>query len=451
MIAPRRALSVAPRSVIVMGFTSAWSVSSHPDSVIAELTPHLAPALEADRTQPAGRRRWEAWRCAPLPDHRTWYRDRAHDGAIDSFLTLTRPGGHVDEVCNGITDRAFHVMEDVWEPEPEAADMFVSVHRKDYAVAALFHAIGPDRAALLPGWCGNVLLTAAEVRRTLPDVERALTFTPGNGPASATGTGWTTAPATNPSPTAPCASGGPRRRRAAASARSPCTSTDHAGPGPGPGPQDPAGPRTADPPPGPGPGPQSRRGPANPASAGPGPAAWGHERQRDHLHPLHPGRSRPGLAGPHRARPHPAVLGLSFETDWAVGSRMDWVERGARTSDPEQVVLDCVPDRRLSYTWHTFTPQWAASVGIAEELRAELAQERRTKVTYEIEPVGDTLARLTILHEDFEPGGTLIGMCGRAWPMLASSLKTLLETGAPLPEPGHGSNQGHGGHEAHGD
>lgn len=179
MIAPRRALSVAPRSVIVMGFTSAWSVSSHPDSVIAELTPHLAPALEADRTQPAGRRRWETWRCAPLPDHRTWYRDRAHDGAIDSFLTLTRPGGHVDEVCNGITDRAFHVMEDVWEPEPEAADMFVSVHRKDYAVAALFHAIGPDRAALLPGWCGNVLLTAAEVRRTLPDVERALTFTPG--------------------------------------------------------------------------------------------------------------------------------------------------------------------------------------------------------------------------------------------------------------------------------
>ncbi|MER6198340.1 SRPBCC domain-containing protein [Streptomyces sp. NPDC001586] len=141
--------------------------------------------------------------------------------------------------------------------------------------------------------------------------------------------------------------------------------------------------------------------------------------------------------------------GLSFETDWAVGSAMDWVERGARTSDPEQVVLDCIPDRVLSYTWHTFTPQWAASVGIAEELRAELAKERRTKVTYEIEPVGETLARLTILHEGFEPGGTLIGMCGRAWPMLASSLKTLLETGAPLPEPEHEGGQGAGGHEAH--
>ncbi|MFJ3201259.1 hypothetical protein [Streptomyces sp. NPDC086989] len=160
-----------------MGFTSAWSISSHPDSTIAELTPRLAPALRADRAHPAARSRWEAWRRAPLPDHRTWYADRAYDAAVDSFRTLTRPGEHVDEVCNGITDPAFHVMDDIWEPEPDAADMFVSVHRKDYAVTALFHAVGPARAALLPGWCGNVLLTAAEVRRRLPDVERALTFT----------------------------------------------------------------------------------------------------------------------------------------------------------------------------------------------------------------------------------------------------------------------------------
>ncbi|MEW2415451.1 SRPBCC domain-containing protein [Streptomyces sp. NPDC046866] len=134
--------------------------------------------------------------------------------------------------------------------------------------------------------------------------------------------------------------------------------------------------------------------------------------------------------------------GVTFETDWAVGSQMEWVERGARTRDPEQVVLDCVPDRRLSYTWHTFTPEWAESVGVPEELRAELAAQPRTKVTYEIEPVGDTLARLTILHEGFEPGGTLIDMCGRAWPRLASSLKTLLETGAPLPGPPGGTAPG---------
>ncbi|MFI5619843.1 SRPBCC family protein [Streptomyces sp. NPDC051567] len=143
--------------------------------------------------------------------------------------------------------------------------------------------------------------------------------------------------------------------------------------------------------------------------------------------------------------------GLSFETDWAVGSPMDWVEHGARTSDPAQVVLDCVPHRRLSYTWHTFTPGWAAAAGVGEELRAALAREPRTRVTYEIEPVGDTLARLTVLHEGFTPGSTMIGMCARTWPLLVSSLKTLLETGAPLPEPGHEPGQGHGGHEAYGD
>ncbi|MET9881965.1 hypothetical protein ABZZ20_02190 [Streptomyces sp. NPDC006430] len=162
-----------------MGITSVWSISSHRDHVIAHLAPRLAPALEADRTDPAARRRWAAWRRAPLPDHRTWYADTSHGGAIDAFWSLTRPGEHVDDVCNGITDPGFHVMENIWEPEPDRADMFVSVHSKDYAVAALFHAIGPDRAALLPGWCGNVLLSATEVRRTLPDVERALTFTPG--------------------------------------------------------------------------------------------------------------------------------------------------------------------------------------------------------------------------------------------------------------------------------
>ncbi|MET7477152.1 hypothetical protein ABZT17_22660 [Streptomyces sp. NPDC005648] len=49
----------------------------------------------------------------------------------------------------------------------------MSVQSKEWAVAALFHAIGPVRAALLPGWCGNFLLSSAEVRATLPDVERA--------------------------------------------------------------------------------------------------------------------------------------------------------------------------------------------------------------------------------------------------------------------------------------
>ncbi|WP_344099182.1 hypothetical protein [Nocardiopsis rhodophaea] len=37
-------------------------------------------------------------------------------------------------------------------------------------------------------------------------------------------------------------------------------------------------------------------------------------------------------------------------------------------------------------------------------------------------------------HEGFERGGTMIGMCSEGWPMIVSSLKTLLETGRFLPE-----------------
>ncbi|MEJ8645851.1 hypothetical protein WKI68_40810 [Streptomyces sp. MS1.HAVA.3] len=195
-----------------MGFTSAWSISSHEDSVIGELAPRTAAAIEADRTCPQARRRWAAWQRASLPDHRIWWTGTAADDeAIRSFQDLTRPGRHVDDLRVGTADPDFHDMEDIWDRQPDPAAMFVSVHRKEYPVSALFHALGPERAALLPGWCGNFLLTAAEVRRSLPQVERALGFGPGSGSGRSGRTGWTTEPATRASWTARCAPGGPPR------------------------------------------------------------------------------------------------------------------------------------------------------------------------------------------------------------------------------------------------
>ncbi|MER7767177.1 hypothetical protein [Kitasatospora sp. NPDC096140] len=163
-----------------MGFTSIWAISSHPDAFIADLAPLLLPAMEADRSEPHVQRRWERWQQAPLPDHRTWYGSSGHpaadDAAVRSFLDLTVPGRHVDDLCSGTVDPDFSAIENVWTDRADE-NIFVSVNSKDYAVQSFFHAIGPARATLLPGWCGNFLLTSAEVRRTLPDVERALTFT----------------------------------------------------------------------------------------------------------------------------------------------------------------------------------------------------------------------------------------------------------------------------------
>ncbi|MGW2273215.1 hypothetical protein [Streptomyces yangpuensis] len=167
-----------------MGFTGIWAISSHPDSFVAALAPTLLPAMAADRCRPGAQDRWRRWQRAPLPEHTTWYTpvgtpsySAAADAAVDSFLRLTAPGQAVDDVCDGTTDPAFYAVDDVWA-ELAQEDVFLSVHSKQYAVASFLHAVGPARAALLPGWCGNFLLTSAQVREQLGAVERALSFGP---------------------------------------------------------------------------------------------------------------------------------------------------------------------------------------------------------------------------------------------------------------------------------
>jgi uncharacterized protein YndB with AHSA1/START domain/DNA-binding transcriptional ArsR family regulator len=126
--------------------------------------------------------------------------------------------------------------------------------------------------------------------------------------------------------------------------------------------------------------------------------------------------------------------GVAFETDWNTGSAMVWEEGGNRTADPAQVVLESEPFRRLSYTWHTFTPEWAKSAGVSDDVLARISAERRSKVTFEIEPLGQ-MVKLTVVHDGFDPGSTVLDMIRGGWPALLSSLKTLLETGEALPEP----------------
>ena len=112
---------------------------------------------------------------------------------------------------------------------------------------------------------------------------------------------------------------------------------------------------------------------------------------------------------------------------------MTWQTGGATTRDPEQMVLEADPYRRLSYTWHTFTPEWAEANGISEDVRARVASEPRSEVTFDIEPFGE-MVKLTVTHDCIEPGGTLQPMISAGWPAVIASLKTLLETGEALPD-----------------
>ncbi|MEB3370868.1 ArsR/SmtB family transcription factor [Saccharopolyspora mangrovi] len=122
--------------------------------------------------------------------------------------------------------------------------------------------------------------------------------------------------------------------------------------------------------------------------------------------------------------------GVSLRSDWKPGSPITWEEHGS--TDPEQVVLESDPPHRLAYTWHTFTPDWAAANGIDEDLRARLAAEPRSRVVFELEPAEPGSVKLTVTHAGFSTDSTLRTMISQGWPQLLSSLKTLLETGQPL-------------------
>ncbi|GAA0617632.1 hypothetical protein [Streptomyces crystallinus] len=168
-----------------MGFTSAWSISAHHDAFITDaLAPRLLPLIAAERDDPLARERWDRWRREPLPDFRTWWKpfgrsERGEVDALNSFHELTASGERVQKMYDGLSpEDDFCLLTHVWDLVTDERDVFLSVQSKEFALRSFFHAIGPVRAALIPGWCGNFLLTSAEVRRTLPAIERALDFTP---------------------------------------------------------------------------------------------------------------------------------------------------------------------------------------------------------------------------------------------------------------------------------
>jgi uncharacterized protein YndB with AHSA1/START domain len=122
---------------------------------------------------------------------------------------------------------------------------------------------------------------------------------------------------------------------------------------------------------------------------------------------------------------------VSFVTDWKVGSVME-VKMGHLTiRDPEQVVLESTSPTRLSYTWHTFTPEWASANGYSEEDRLKFANEPRSKVVFDIAKASGVV-RLTVVHDGFQPGSVVHDAIRDGWPPLLSSLKTFLETGEAL-------------------
>jgi uncharacterized protein YndB with AHSA1/START domain len=121
-------------------------------------------------------------------------------------------------------------------------------------------------------------------------------------------------------------------------------------------------------------------------------------------------------------------FGAGVNSDWTVGSRLEMGVESSGMELGEGEVLEVDPPRRLV---HTMIALWG------EDVKSEGA----SRVTWEIEPVGDS-CRLLLTHDQLREGANdqLYG----GWPMILSGLKTWLESGQLLTTPGsimYGSNQ----------
>jgi uncharacterized protein YndB with AHSA1/START domain/DNA-binding transcriptional ArsR family regulator len=125
--------------------------------------------------------------------------------------------------------------------------------------------------------------------------------------------------------------------------------------------------------------------------------------------------------------------GRTYDTDWNKGSVYGMTQSGVRVDDPDQVILEADPPRRLSYTWHAVTDDLARSLGWSEEHRARMQAEPRSKVTFEIEPEADGTVRLTVIHDGFEADSIMLESISGGWPRVLANLKTFLETGRAEP------------------
>jgi uncharacterized protein YndB with AHSA1/START domain len=109
-------------------------------------------------------------------------------------------------------------------------------------------------------------------------------------------------------------------------------------------------------------------------------------------------------------------FGHRINSDWKVGSTFRFTH--PTDPSPEGKVLISEPPKRLAYTWK----------GCSEDLK----HERISRVTFDLEPRG-TVVKLTVTHDNLDEGGKTFSGISVGWPMVIASLKSMLETGRPLP------------------
>jgi len=110
----------------------------------------------------------------------------------------------------------------------------------------------------------------------------------------------------------------------------------------------------------------------------------------------------------------------TLKTDLTVGSPFTY---HMPDSSPivEGEVMASEPPNRLVHTYRSLWPP--------------LNEDAPTKVTWELESMPRSVTKVTVVHEDFQgKTATYTGLQGGGWTWILSNMKTLLETGEPMPE-----------------
>jgi uncharacterized protein YndB with AHSA1/START domain len=115
--------------------------------------------------------------------------------------------------------------------------------------------------------------------------------------------------------------------------------------------------------------------------------------------------------------------GRRIQSDWKAGSTIrhvredggiDWQARGTAVAATS-----------------------VACLHISHADQRQHRSERRSRVTFELQPMG-SVVKLILTHDDFQAESATLETTRHGWPAIVSSLKSLLETGSPLPFQGLG-------------
>jgi uncharacterized protein YndB with AHSA1/START domain len=124
-----------------------------------------------------------------------------------------------------------------------------------------------------------------------------------------------------------------------------------------------------------------------------------------------------------------AITKPEFTQKYFYGSR---IESSFEPGEPDEVlsgdrseklvdgeVLEASPPSKLVTTWRALYDP-------------ETAKEPHSRVSWEIEPAGEGIVQLTVVHDGLEAAPKTAENVAGGWSYVLSGLKTVLETGRPL-------------------